>query len=255
MNTRLRVAAALVAVVVVALVAINLLPSTNSVGGPPSTAPSPSPIALPSADPSGNPASLNPGTYVAGDPFPVRITFRVPAGWEGVVAGPNLILLDQPHGSGGSLAFSLFQTLFANPCHYSGNGLLNPQPGPTVDNMATALSQLPGLTATAPTDVTLGGYQGKQLTLTAPASFAACTLTPDGAFRLWQLPLGATQDLDPGEIDRVWILQVGSQRLEIDATQTSGEFPTDIAEIQGVLDSVQLAPPSPGSSATASSTP
>ena len=80
-------------------------------------------------------------------------------------------------------------------------------------------------------------------------------MTADGSFEIWQLPLGATNDMTPGESDRVWILQVGSQRLVIDAPQTPGESAADIAAVQGILDSIHLAAPSPGSSATASSTP
>jgi len=113
---------------------------------------------------------------------------------------------------------------------------------------------MPGLTATTPTDVSLGGYQGKQLTLTAPASFDGCTLSPDG-FRVWQLPLGANNDLTPGEADKVWILDVAGQRLVIDAPQFPDQTPETTTEVQGILDSIHLAPPTPAPIATAAPTP
>ena len=258
MNTRLRIAAAVAAVVVVALIAINFAPKSASVGGPPAAAPptakpspTPSPIAL-YVGTNETQASLDPGTYVAPDPFPLRVTFTVPAGWVGGVAGPYAVFLNQQSGSG-ALNFTIFNDVYADPCHYKG--LLSPLPGPSVDDLASALASLPGLTTATPTVVTLAGYQGKQLTLTAPASFAGCTLSADGAFRIWELPLGATNDLTAGERDQVWILNVGGQRLVIDAPQTRGETAADIAEVQGVLDSIHLAPPTPGSSAPASSTP
>ena len=112
---------------------------------------------------------LEPGTYVTADPFLVRVTFTVPAGWEGNIGGPYVVVLDRASGQG-AVAFSIFDKVYADPCHFD-KGLLNPLPGPTVDDLATALASLPGLDATTPTDVTVGGYQGKQLTLTAPASF------------------------------------------------------------------------------------
>jgi hypothetical protein len=245
MNTRLRIVAALAAVVVVALIAINFAPKATSVGGPPATAsptakpaPTPSPIALP-FNTLGTPYSLNPGIYVGADPFPLSVTFTVPAGWEGNVGGPYAIYLDQQRGNG-ALSFTIFSDVYASPCHYKG--LLAPPPGPAVDDLATALATLPGLTASTPTVVTVAGYQGKQLVLTAPASFTGCTLSPDGAFRIWKLPLGATNDLTPAEQDEIWILNIGGQRLVIDSPRVPGETAQETAEVQAVLDSVRIAP-------------
>ena len=166
----------------------------------------------------------------------MRLTVTVPAGWAGNIGGPYLVLLAQANGPAG-LTLSINTKLYADPCH-SDKGFLNLQPESSVDALATALASLPGLTATTPSAVTLGGYQGKQLTLTAPASATGCT---DGGFALWQLPLGAIRSLSPGDADRLWILDVAGQRLVIDALET----PADTAattEVQGVLDSLQLAP-------------
>ena len=80
-----------------------------------------------------------------------------------------------------------------------------------MDELASALAALPGLQVTPPTDVTLGGYQGKQLTITAPATASSC--------QVWVLPLGATNDMAPGDQQRVWILDVDGQRLVIDAPE------------------------------------
>jgi hypothetical protein len=219
--------------------------STSSLAPVPTASQIPSPTPVPTLRaltlPGGGPVPIEPGTYVAADPFLLQVTFTVPAGWEGSIPGPNLVSLNKPQGPG-ALYFQFFSHVYADPCHYKGTGLLAPLPGPSVDALATALSKLPGLKATTPTDVTLGGYQGKQLTLTAPASFAGCTLTPDGAFRIWELPLGADNDLTPAEIDRVWILDVGGQRLVIDAPETPSETAADKAEVQQIMDSVHLAP-------------
>ena len=251
MNTRLRIAAAVAAVVVVALIAINFAPKSASIGGPPSAAsptakpsPTPSPIAL-YVGTNETQASLDAGTYVAPDPFPLRVTFTVPAGWVGGVAGPYAVFLNQQNGSG-ALNFTIFNDVYADPCHYKG--LLSPLPGPAVDDLASALASLPGLTTAAPTVVTLAGYQGKQLTLTAPASFTVCTLSADGAFRIWELPLGATNDLTAGERDQVWILNVGGQRLVIDTPHMPGETAQETAEVQAVLDSFRIAPAAPSAS-------
>ena len=211
-------------------------PPATTAPTPTATAvPSPSPCALPVT--SSGPVALPPGPCTAAGPFPLRLTFTVPAGWAGNIGGPYLVLLAQATGPAG-LAFSVDTKLYADPCH-TDKGFLNPPPGSSVDALATALARLPGLTATTPTAVTLGGYQGKQLTLTAPASATGCT---DGDYSVWQLPLGAINALTPGELDRVWVLDVAGQRLVVDAAETPDQTTADIAEVQGVLDFLQLAP-------------
>ena len=167
------------------------------------------------------------------------VTFTVPAGWLGKVGGPNAVFLARADGRG-EMAFSFFEKVYADPCHYQG--ALDPPPGPSVDDLATTLASLPGLDVTTPADVTVSGYRGKQLTLTAPASFADCTLSPDGSFRVWELPLGATNDLQPGQRDPVWILDVEGQRLVIDAAEQPGMTAEDKAEVQAILDSIRLEP-------------
>jgi hypothetical protein len=240
MGLTIRLAAGAAAVVVATVVAINLSQSRGVAGPSQAASPIPSPSATPGSLIVGTlPAVLNAGTYLAADPFLARVTFTVPAGWEGHIGGPYAVYLDRSSGQGG-IGMKIFDKVYADPCHYQG--LLNPQPGPSVDNLAAALAKLPGLVATTPTDVTFGGYSGKQLTLTAPASFAGCTLAPDGNYRIWELPLGATNDMSPGERDRIWILDVNGQRLVIVAPETPGLTAADKAEVQAVLDSIQIAP-------------
>ena len=248
MNTPIRIAMAAAVVVVLALVGLNLMPKSPGVGGPSTPAPTATPVQTSSPAPSATPGALSvgegpvpvaPGTYVAADPFLLRVTFTVPTGWEGNIGGPYAVFLQQAQGPG-AVSFSIFERVYADPCHYKG--LLDPLPGPSVDDLATALSKVPGLGNPKPTDVTVAGYKGKQLTITAPASFKGCTLTPDGKFRVWELPLGATIDLTPGERDRVWILDVGGQRLVIEAPEMPGQTAETTNEIQGILDSIHIAP-------------
>ncbi|MGZ6267340.1 MAG: hypothetical protein ACXWM8_03620 [Candidatus Limnocylindrales bacterium] len=176
----------------------------------------------------------------------MRVTFTVPAGWEGNIGGPYLVDLDRPDGKG-QVAFQISPALYADPCQ--GDRLLSPQPGPSVADLATALANLPGLQATTPVDVTLGGYQGKQLTLTAPTSVSGCSL---GSYHIWQLPLGATNDLAPGFSDQVWILDVDGQRLVIDSQVVPGQTAANKAEVQAVLDSIRITPGAPRPSPSAS---
>src|SRR6185436_8748639 len=59
------------------------------------------------------------------------------------------------------------RNLTADPCHWSG-GELDPPVGPTADDLATALVEQAAGNASAPTDVTVGGYPGKRVELSLP---------------------------------------------------------------------------------------
>jgi hypothetical protein len=238
MGNTFRLGAGLAAVLLAAVVGISLLQGGGPGAAPP--APSPTPTPTPVAIPTGTaPALMSPGTYVTGDPFLVRSTLDLPDGWEGNVGGPYAVFLDQIGGTA-SVGLTLSQIIYADPCHYD-KGLLKPVPGPSVDDLANALVSLPGIQASKPTDVTVGGYHAKQLTLTAPTSIAGCNFPPGETFRVWQLPLGATNDLAPGASDELWILDVNGQRLVIDSYEPPGQGAQVKAEVQAILESIRFA--------------
>jgi hypothetical protein len=240
MNITIRFAIGAAAVVVVAVIGFNFLPSRSGVGGGPAATPTPAPTPTPT------PIALplypqtvvvsEPGTYVIDDPFPIPVTISLPAGWAGKVGGPYAAYLDKA-GGGAAIAFTLSQSIYADPC--SDQGFLDPQPGPTVDDLAIALAGLPGLDATTAADVNVDGYRGKQLTLTAPDTFDGCTLTRDG-YRIWQLPLGAISSFAPGERMALWILDVDGKRLVISSDTFPATTATEQSEVQEILDSIRI---------------
>lgn len=233
--------AAVVGAVGLAVVGFQFL----SLGGRPE-----GPAATPAATSAATPAAtsraltvdqtqLGPGTYVTADPFLLRVTFTLPAGWESAMGGPYFVNLKRPYLPGG-VSFSIFDKVRADPCH-PDQALLDPTPGPTVEDLAAALASLPGLDVTTPTDVTVDGYTGKQLTLTAPATFEGCTIYEDG-YVIWELPLGGTKAMSPGERDRVWIVDAEGERLVIHTSEIPGQTSQDQAEVQGILDSIRIEP-------------
>jgi len=243
--TATRFALIAAAIAVFAIVAIRFLPVSNV--GP---APAPSPVATPVPTPSPTPRSLlvtpngptpiEAGTYLVGDPFLVPLTFTVPNGWTGNIGGPNAVFLQKAVGSA-NVSFTVQQSLYADACHFSA-GLLSPTPGPAASDLATALAAMPGLTSTTPADVSINGYSGKQVTLTAPTNTSGCDLAPDGLFRLWQLPLGATEEIGAGSTERLWVVDVGSQRLVIQTSEWPGETEADKGEANAIVGSVVLPP-------------
>ena len=63
------------------------------------------------------------------------------------------------------IAFWNVDNVHVDPCNAAA-GELEPPIGPSVDDLVAALSNLPGLEATAPVDVTVGTFRGKEIELT-----------------------------------------------------------------------------------------
>ena len=119
------------------------------------------------------------------------------------------------------LSFWDVAKVYGTPCRWQSKGLVDP--GTTVDGLAAALARQPLRSATTPTDVVLAGVHGKYLRLSVPdhIDFARCD---QGYFESWT-GLGWASDRweqGPGEVDRVWILNVHGQRLVVDG----GYLPT-----------------------------
>jgi hypothetical protein len=183
------------------------------------------------------PGLLKPGTYrLIQRESLLPITFKVPAGWEGASdVGVLRRSSDSPRHMG--LTFWLIQTVDIDPCH-SERGVV--RPGPTVDDLATALADQRDRRATTPTDVTFDGFAGKRLALTVPTriTFSDCT---GGTFNSWTTPGGAERyQQGPGQVDELWILDVNRIRLVVDATFMPKTAARDRAELQRIVNSVRI---------------
>jgi hypothetical protein len=140
-----------------------------------------------------------------------------------------------------------------DPCHWQGQLF---DPGPSVANLVAALVAQTTRNATTPTDVTLAGYTGKYLEWSVPADmksstwteFDACDLSYDGAdrdFVNW-FGKGLYQDdneLVPGQVDQLWVLDVKGQRLVVDATYSPDTSESDRAALVAVVDSLRFIAP------------
>lgn len=236
MNNTAKLALAAAAVVVAAFLGIRFLaPGDVGIGGP---GPTPSPP-LVQPDPT-SPSPLEPETYTTGSAFVVPLTVSLPAGWTGNTSGPYLANVGKGTEEIGGVYFQLFEQVAVDPCQ-SEQGFVDPPVGPTADDLVTALSNMPGIEVTDVSDVTVDGFSGTRLTISAPDSFDDCSLSDDG-YVIWRLPLGATYAPGPGDATQVWILDVGGERLVIDAPDVPGSTEEERAEIQAVVDSLEIAP-------------
>jgi len=233
MTIPIRLAAGL-AVVLIAIIGLTLLPSGGV--GERGSSPTPSP-SLPTLPPVA--LALTAGSWAAPSPFPVPLTVTVPNGWTGNVGGPYAVFLT-PTSAPGGVSIASFSKVYADPCH-SEQGAISPTPGPATSDLITALQSVPSLTVSSVTDTTVSGHPAKELTIAAPASFADCTLQ-DGTYRLWELPLGATNDMTTGERQLLRIVDIDGTRYVIDLRQPTNQSPAQLAEAQAVMNSIQIAP-------------
>jgi len=121
---------------------------------------------------------------------------------------------------------------------------LDPAVGPSVDDLAVALTQLKPFEVTAPpTDVTLFGYEGKHLELTVPESgLTGCT---DGRLHSWIAPIngGPFGGYDgPGQTEEFWILDVAGTRLVLVKLDSPLSTEQEIAERDAMFDSIRIEP-------------
>ena len=241
MTPTLRIAASAAAVLaLVAVVAIGLGPSgPGAIEATPTPTPtvSPSPLVIPSGE---GPVLLTPGMYLAVSSFLKRIILTLFDGWSGNIGGPYAVFLSRlvPNAE---IDFSIFDTVYADPCHFD-RGAMSPPPGPTVDDLVTALTNLPGMTVTPVKDVTVAGYHGRQFTMTAPATTNGCTLPAGAGFRIWELPLGATNDMEPGERQQVTVLDVDGTRIVLTVMGFEGATTTPTPEVEGIVNSIRIEP-------------
>jgi hypothetical protein len=231
MNQAVKLAMVAAAIMVVAVLGINLMPGSGVVGGPgpsPSPSPSPTPTMLEI-----DARSLEAGTYSLRD-FPVTVTFDVPSGWWGCSESTAEQGICPAPGStnSGALVFQVVENVVEDPCG-SPRTLRDPPVGPSVDDLVTAISELQGYEVTTVQDYTLSGMRGKQFTLTAPTD-ASCTdlVTWASPFRI--------NGMSPGEVNEVRILDVGGVRVLIAIAHSPYARAETLAEILQVLDSVQF---------------
>ena len=252
-----RVGLAAAAVVIVAVVAVNLLPGSPAPGGEPSASPSvePSEVAPSTVAWTGLPA----GPFVVtrtDDPVQITVDIASP-GWfaGGSELGGTLFELDVPEAVGVALIASTWSAgtvfnVYADPCLWRTT--VPSTAATTPEEFAAALAAQAQSDATAPVDVTVGGYTGKATTLTVPMSyyidadasreeeFADCDEAIYGfyASETETAPFRVAQG--PGEVIELWILDVNGSIVILDATYGPAAPADRVAELRALVESAGL---------------
>jgi hypothetical protein len=255
MNPIAKYAIATAAVVVIAIVGLNLLGArgTNNVGGSP---PSPSPVASPptsaatSAAPSSSllpitPSSgaIAPGKYRWTSPSGGEVTFVVQDGWNGrpeSSIGKREATTDDV-GFGWSTPGTIndVDRVYTDAC-FSENKL-NPI-GDTAADLVAALDAQNSTDAVV-ADVAAGSVTGKRVAIDeAPGvDRSKCRHGADGPLQIWADAAENTYfALAPGHRGLVYVFDVNGQRSVFNAALGPDATAADVAEIDAIVRSLEF---------------
>jgi len=253
MNTYLKLAVAAAAVVVVAVVGINLLPAQNGqTGGPAATASSvpteaPAPSPTPDRSPGPRPADpfppegpIAPGTHTAildG----VSLSFMVlESNWrvEGNTLGGGHYR--EPDGIGFNFWTSAPDGVYSDPCAHTA---LEPAPSKTAAGIIAAAAGMPGIDiVSGPATVTIGGRPAETVVFTIredigcdPNDFYLwyddSSGGPSGGWR-WAGALGSTH--------HAWAFDVDGKVIWIDSETFAGQAPEIAQQVQQFIETIRF---------------
>lgn len=139
-----------------------------------------------------------------------RIAVTLPSGWFNYNGwGLN-------NGDTLSVSFWDVDKVYPTGCRWQGKPKINP--GRTVDGLARVLAARPLRHASRPINAALAGFRGKYLRWSVPSKIDISSCG-QGYFESWTGRGWATDrwQQGPGQVDRLWILDVHGKRLVIDA--------------------------------------
>lgn len=179
--------------------------------------------------------------YLGAVPNVNRLTFSLPGGWSGK---DRFIRKngDQP----GEVGFTVWTVtdIFADVCHWDERSVVNV--GTTPDQLIRALSHAQKgreEASSAPLEVTLGGYPAEAVALQVPTDLDTSTCT-NGVLRYWPDSgpdfTGGLCCNQPGNVDFIYAVDVGSRPLVVVARTYPGSSEADKAELQSVIDSIRI---------------
>jgi hypothetical protein len=251
MNPYTKIVIGAAAVLVVAVIGINMLPVGGGVGRGPAPTPTPVPSTVPTPSPS---PTVSPSPTPAADVFPpigpLETGKRHAISREGVpfsltVPTPEwtsngMFAIDRSGGFGPLGAGFIFWSdtpvgIFTDPCA----GQKGPELGTSVSDLAAAIAAIPGtVPVSGPTDVTVGGYPAKKVVIRIPHDIGCDAMS----FDLWYAPtpgLGRYATA-AGSTIRTWIIDVNGTPVWIDGETFEGAGLGPGREIQQVIDSIEF---------------
>jgi hypothetical protein len=228
------------AVVAAVIVGATLSGRGPNFGGGPEATPSPTASPVVTLTYSGTIQTLAAGTYTIppGRFTPAKLTFAMPAGWDIQYLG---FIKHRDESGELGWATDVVDHVYTDTC--AADGTLQPI-GSTVDDLVTALEQLGGATVSPAMETTVGGYPAKRVDIVLPDVDMATCRVP--ALQIWAD--AAEQDYfaqTPRDHASVYVIDVAGKVLAITTSQKPDSLPKDIAELSGIIGSIQIEPVAP----------
>lgn len=184
-----------------------------------------------------------------GEPFPgalARVSFDVPAGWKGE-GGWAILKGDEGTPSGLAMAPVTIDRVYWDSCRWNREGSLADGPFvTTLGGLETALAGSWDGTATRRSIVALAGLDGRYVEVRTPAD-VDLTTCDEGRYVLFANGDDQRWVQGAGELDQLWLVDVdgvdeelGGGLLVIDAASQPGVSPEDLAELQAIVDSIEI---------------
>jgi len=231
MNGIAKLAIAAAAVLVVAVVGVNVMSDGGGLGGPAAT-PAPTPLVSPSPSPGANSWPTGPleiGRHEA-NLYEIPFSFDLPSsGWQSYRFTGMIEKGTYPAADYRWIGFlGTLDQVSTDPCAGVAKTV-----GPAVTDLASALTTIPGTHAVGPTETVIGGLPAKLVVLTLhddigcdPSSF-------------WLFGDGSAHPNTIGSTIRVWVFQANGTRQVIQSDQ-AGTQPEIGQEIQRIVDSIRF---------------
>ncbi len=210
------------------------------------TAPTPTPLSTTLGP---GERALNAGIYrldlnvlaAGGAEYPPML-ITVPSDWNS--SNGSMLNRAWPRERTVGVQFWAVDQVYGHACQWRGTLL---RPGPTVEDLTQALVDRPLRNATPPIDVTLDGYVGQYLEWSVPADIDFSDCDSDGGVHLFESWTGPASgwatnryQLGPGQVDRLWILDINGARLVIDAFQMPSSVSEEREALSNLVESIRF---------------
>jgi len=159
----------------------------------------------------------------------LRAVVEVPAGFSGSFGGVAPWPRAQGQAMPPSVRFSSVTEVASQHC----TEIEFQDPGPTVEDLATALAPQPTFRSTDPVPTSVGGYDGLYLEVSWRGGDREC------ANGVGTLMFGSSGEIgfETPSTHRFWILDVGGERVVIELSHRPGATQKDIAALTRIVES------------------